>query len=184
MIDRLLTWVILPALVFILSFQGGMYIKHHADHADSGSGGGMPCVHRQVGRVRTAVATSSAASAPGGAPAWESVLSRPLPVLPRHELIETDPLAFHKHRFEYMGKISTESVVLLQKEGESQDACNKYANPLSWLRKTGDGTKTNCLAVVKTSVPASPPIIRYKPIMPNLADPGADGHGFFTKVRH
>ena len=195
MLERLLSWVIFPALVFILCFQGGMYQRHHSNNVSSAPL--KPC----------SPSTSSEAAPEAGASIAE-VLEQPLPVVqlradgqppddllaaaavralpagPAQELVEVDAEAFHKHRFEYMGEISTVSTTVLQRVGESetQDGCTKFVNPFSFIHRNGGGDKPTCLAVVKTSVPASPPIIRYKPKMVKLNDPGADGHGFFTKV--
>ena len=106
---------------------------------------------------------------------------RSMPPQPRQEVELVDPTAFHKHRFDYMGDISTVSTLLLQKESDYKRTCAHYVNPFSWLRRPDGVGINNCLAVVRASQPESAPIIRYKPKL-KLDDPGADGHGFFTKV--
>jgi len=91
-----------------------------------------------------------------------------------------EPKQFHRHRFDYMGEIDLFSTLV-----EDREDCVRYAHPFAHAPRDGSTQQQpNCVAIVRTNKAelASSPIIRFKPLMPKLNDPGADGHGFFTKV--
>jgi hypothetical protein len=178
-LNLLLTWVIVPIIIFVISFQLGLYQQRHIKHVKP------PCETPEKyenSAGSSSISRSSQISKLIHASEASKIVDHRVLDHRNLEVYSVDPDVFLKHRFDYMGKIPLVSTLILQEHGSKESDCDRYIEPLSWISRQTGSNKINCLAVVRTDVPASQPVIRFKPPMPNLNDPGADGHGFFTKV--